>query len=146
MFGIGLAILDALSYSITIILSRKFKHVHFSFHCLLNGLGGFVLCSTYQAIVYYGKDEANRQINIFNYSWDGYLYIIGNGFFASLGYMYAIIAFQGTKSSFISMVNLINIVYGFIADALFFKVDIVIIQLIGAVIIVAFNFLGIKNQ
>ena len=60
--------------------------------------------------------------------------------------MYAIIAFQGTKSSFISMVNLINIVYGFIADALFFKVDIVIIQLIGAVIIVAFNFLGIKNQ
>ena len=56
------------------------------------------------------------------------------------------LAFQHDKSAFVSSVMLIQVVYAFMIDIFWFKTSFVAMELIGALIVVAFNGANIYNK
>jgi drug/metabolite transporter (DMT)-like permease len=59
---------------------------------------------------------------------------------------FATLAFQKGKSSLVSMVGLINVVYAFLSDTIFFHISFTYIHIIGAMIITVFNVMAICKK
>ena len=71
------------------------------------------------------------------------IYLSLTGIFSAANLTCLVIAYQNDKSATVSLLAYIALVYSFVADVTIFKLSFVTMELVGALIITAFNLLTI---
>lgn len=145
-FGIVLALIDSVSYGIIIVSNRFYKDVHWTVQMMtysISGVAGFAVV----AVILFLTDPNQKQYPSFvYYDREQWLYISAIAILATISNIFQTVAFQTTPSAFISMIGLINVVYGFVVDMVFFGLDFKVIQIVGAIIIIFFNIFAMMEK
>lgn len=134
-----MALVDSISYSFIIVMTRKLKEIPFT---IVNQTYGAIATYLYVfiAVIIFALD-AERQTypSFFYYQGKQWVVLITLSVINAIAISFATLAFQKGKSVFISILGLIIVVYAFFIDVLIFKTSFSLAHILGAVIIVGFN-------
>ena len=145
VFGMACALLNALCYSGVIVLTRKAAKIHYSLVLLSYGIIATFLYVVWVLIEFFISSPTPWP-RIFYYDSTQWKYLLIIAIMNGVSMTFATLAFQKGKSSFVSMIGLINVVYAFIADITIFKTTFNYLHIVGAVIITLFNIVALCSK
>lgn len=122
-FGVICAIVDSFAYGLCIVSNRFFKNVHWTLQMMTYSISGVVGFVVMAVILFYTEPNQKQYPSFVYYNAEQWTYIAVISILATIANIFQTVAFQTTPSAFISMIGLINVVYGFVADLVFFGLD-----------------------
>lgn len=152
LLGIMCALIAALGCSGIAIVTREIKEVHFSIMMFWYGIFAAsiyftTLLAEYQLSAKYDFiDETYPGFRLLCYNFHQWTLMLSAVFCNAVSMNCSTIAFQYEKSAFISSIMLIESVYAFIIDIVWFKTTFVTLEVLGVLVVVALNIANVCNK
>ena len=143
IFGFVLMCFVAANGGMVAVLARRMKNIHFSVVIWWFSLGGCVLTLAAIALKSLYKAQAP---DICFYTGEQFGYLFATGLSSAVSLSCATIAFQNDKSTTVSLLAYIELVYAFACDILMFGASFSALELVGTGIITFFNVLTIVER
>ena len=134
-FGILVAFTGAWTFAVCSVLNRKLKEIGYEALMVYHGLIGGGAASLF--ILVEGAFRGGFRF----YTGEQYLILLVASTFDCVACNSMTIAYQRDSSGFVSLLGYAIILYGFLADLIFFNEEIQTLQLLGALIIFAATFI-----
>lgn len=145
-FGTFMALVNAVCYSMVAVMTRSLKKQHFSLVLLAYSMvatPSYILLRLFQ---WHSDPDSKAWPSIFYYDMIQWKYLAGISLMNAISLTCATMAFQKGKSSFITLIGLINVVYAFVSDTLIFKTEFTRYHVAGAAVITGCNVIAIFGK
>lgn len=147
VFGMFCALLNAVCYSGVIVITKKTKAVHYSLVTMSYSIIATSIYVTFLMVEFiWDKSWDKPMFRIFYYGGEQWWYLSIVAVLNSISMLLFTLAFQKGKSVLMAMMTLINVVYSFIADTLYFNTSYTAFHFIGAFVITGFNIASFYHQ
>lgn len=127
--GLGLGLLSAMTMAVNSVYNRKLKNIDYFVVMCYHGILGSAFAIVYICI----EAVINGEFRI--YTFVQYLILIAASVMDMLTVNCMTIAFQRDSSGFVSLISYALIFYGFLSDVIIFNEKIMVLEVIGAIII-----------
>ena len=143
VIGVLVMVFVAFNDGLTFVMARTMKSIHFSVLMFWFSAIGMVVLLFYMGIHTLYTQQAPT---IMGYDLDQMKNLILTGVFSALNLTCITIAYQSDKSSTVSLLAYISLVYAFMADTVIFGHNFVFLELAGALLITSFNLFTIAYK
>ena len=141
--GFLLMVFVAANDGMVAVLARKMKNIHFSVVIWWFSLSGCLLTMSAITVKSLVKGQAP---DLWFYTGEQFAYLFGAGLTSAISLNCATIAFQNDKSTTVSLLAYIELVYAFVCDIFMFGASFTALELVGTGIITFFNILTIVER
>jgi drug/metabolite transporter (DMT)-like permease len=133
LIGIIASFACAVFFSVSCVVNRKLKDVHFLVNSSLHSTVGITIAVALRLALLL---TLGKPFKLFEYPFNVLLKAQMGGFCDSIAVMSVIIAFMSDASGFVSLFGYLEVVYAFFVDVIIFKIKFTLLQLLSAFFIV----------